>query len=78
MCLKKIHLECIDIPFKLLLRGAYYYDLKEKEYAELLNIFETFKNLDLRRSHNEIIALKNRVIDILQGDDSLYYLCYTC
>ena len=49
LCLSKIHLECLDIPIKLLLKGAYYYNLIEKDYAELLHIFESYRALDLRK-----------------------------
>lgn len=43
LCLSKIHVECVDVPLKLLLKGGYYYDLKDKDYAELLEIYEKFK-----------------------------------
>ena len=33
LCLSKIHLECLDVPLKLLLKGAYYHNLKEKDYV---------------------------------------------
>jgi hypothetical protein len=43
-----MHNECVDIPFKLLLKGAYYHDLKDKDYADLLYMFDQFKLMDPR------------------------------
>ena len=54
MCLSKIHTQCLDVPLNLVLKGGYYYDLKEKDYADLLNIFQTFGTLDPRLDSTKI------------------------
>lgn len=66
------------MSLKLILKGAYYHSLNDKDYHDILKIFDYFSQLDPIRQYLEIFDLKAQLIKMLSGDEVLYYICRVC
>lgn len=64
LCLSQMHVECLEVPFLLLIRGAYYHELSEEEYSECVKIYETYKH-QKELTQEQVVQLRKRLMEIL-------------